>query len=88
MLMKLRLKMKKRSQRYDINRPRPRHVHKYTKHKMYLIKMMVICIKKHLSNIYSSIHEKRKQHRGSIEKSFAYKKLVVRSLRGRSEIGG
>ena len=51
MLMKLRLKMKKRSQRYDINRPRPRHVHKYTKHKMYLIKMMVICIKKHLSNI-------------------------------------
>ena len=49
--MKLRLKMKKRSQRYDINRLRPRHVHKYTKYKMYLIKMMVICIKQHLSNI-------------------------------------
>ena len=37
------LKIKNRSQRYDINLPRPRHGHKYT--------MMVICIKQHLSNI-------------------------------------
>ena len=29
--MKMRLKMKNRSQRYDINRPRPWHEHKYTK---------------------------------------------------------
>ena len=29
--MKMRLNMKNRSQRYDINRPRPRHGHKYTK---------------------------------------------------------
>ena len=28
--------MKKRSYRYDINRPRPRHEHKYTKYKMCL----------------------------------------------------
>ena len=41
----------KRSHRYDINRPRPRTGHKYTKHKMYLNIMMVICIKQHLSNI-------------------------------------
>ena len=40
----------KRSHRYDINRARPRHKHKYTKYKMYL-SMMVICIKQHLSNI-------------------------------------
>ena len=26
--------MKNRSQRYDINRPRPRHGHKYTKYKI------------------------------------------------------
>ena len=32
--MKMRLKMKKRSHRYDINRPRPRNVHKFTKYKM------------------------------------------------------
>ena len=28
--------MKSRSHRYDINRLRPRHGHKYTKYKMYL----------------------------------------------------
>ena len=28
--------MKNRSHRYDINRPRPRHGHKYTKQKMCL----------------------------------------------------
>ena len=31
MTMKTRLKMKKRSQRYDINRLKSRHKHKYTK---------------------------------------------------------
>ena len=58
----MRLKMKNRSNRYDINRPRPRHGHKYTKYKMCLYIMIVICIKQHLSNIGSSIHEKIKQH--------------------------
>ena len=37
---------------------------------------MVICIKQHLSNIWSSIHEKVKQHWGWVEKSVAYKKSV------------
>ena len=32
--MKMRLKMKNRSHRYDINRPRPIYGHKYTKYKM------------------------------------------------------
>ena len=31
---KLRLKMKKKLYRFDINRPRSRHGHKYTKFKM------------------------------------------------------
>ena len=43
--------MKNRLQRYNINRPRPRNGHKYTKYKMCLGIMMVICIKKHVSNI-------------------------------------
>ena len=50
--------MKNRSHRYDINRPRPRHGHKYAKFKMCLSKMIVICIMQHVS----SIHEKVKQH--------------------------
>ena len=40
---------KKRSQRYNINWPR-------------LSLMMLLCIKQHLSNIWSSVHEKVKQH--------------------------
>ena len=32
--MKLRLKMKNRSHRNDLNRPKPRYGHKYTKYKM------------------------------------------------------
>ena len=50
MTMKMRLNMKKRSSKYDINRPRRRHGHKYTKYKICLDIMMVICIKQHLSN--------------------------------------
>ena len=45
MKIKVRLKMKNRSQIYDINRPRPRHGHKYTKCKVYLTIMFAICIK-------------------------------------------
>ena len=35
----------------EINKPRPRHGHKYTKYKSCLSTMMAICIKQHLSNI-------------------------------------
>ena len=51
MTVKMRLKMKHRSHKYDINRTRPRHGHKYTKYKMCLSIMLVICIKQHLGNI-------------------------------------
>ena len=51
MTMKMRLKMKIRLQRYDINRPRSRNEQKYSKYKMCLSIMMVTCIKQHLSNI-------------------------------------
>ena len=58
MTMKMRLNMKNRSSRYDINRNRCRHGHKYTKYKICLD------IKQHLSNIWNLIHEKVKQHWG------------------------
>ena len=51
MTMKIRLKMKNKSHRYDIIRARPRYGHKYTKYKMCLSIMMVLCIKQKLSNI-------------------------------------
>ena len=77
MTMKMRLKIKSRSQRYDINWPKPRHGHKYTKYKACL-SMMVIFSKQHLSNIWSWIHEKVKQHWGWVEKSVAYTKKRAR----------
>ena len=46
MTMKIRVKIKNRSQRYDINRPRPRHGHKYIKYKMCLRIMMVYALSK------------------------------------------
>ena len=54
------LKMKTRSQRYDINRPKPRPGHKCTKYKMCLY------------NDDISIHEKGKTHWGWVEKNVAY----------------
>ena len=57
--------MEKRSYRYNINKPRCRHGHKYSKYKKCLGMIMFICIKQHLSNIWSSIH---------VKKSIAYKK--------------
>ena len=51
MAMKMRSKMKIRSHRYGINRPRSRLRHTYTKYKMYLNIMMISCIKEHLSKI-------------------------------------
>ena len=56
------MKMKNRSHRYDIKRPRPKPGHIYAKYKMCLSIIIVICIKQRLSNIWSSIHEKVKQH--------------------------
>ena len=48
--------MKNISQRYNINRPRPRHGHKYAKYKLCLSKMMVICIKYQLHVFYKQLH--------------------------------
>ena len=67
-MIKMRMKMKNRSNRYDINRNRPRHGHKYTKYKMYLSVMMVMCNKKHLSNIWSWTHEKLNNTEAELKK--------------------
>ena len=67
--MKMRLKIKNRSHRYDINTPRRRQGHEYTKYKMFVSILMDTCIKQHQSNIWSSVHEKAKQQWGSVEKN-------------------
>ena len=73
-IMKMKTKMKIDSRKYGINRPRCRHGHKYSKYMKRLSIMMLICIKQHLSKIWSSVYENVTQHWGWVEKNVAYKK--------------
>ena len=61
-------KMKNKSHRYDINRPRSRHGHKYSKNKRCLSMITIIYIKQHLRNTWSPIYEIVKQLWGWVEK--------------------
>ena len=47
----MKMEMKNRSNRYDINRPSSRNAHKYSTYEKYLSMMMPLCIKLDLSNI-------------------------------------
>ena len=69
--------MKNELRRYDTNRTRPRHDHKYTKYKMCLSMKTFMCNKQHLSNIGSWIHEKVKQNWGRVEKNLCFRKNRV-----------
>ena len=64
LIMKLKMKMKNSSHRYGKNRPRPRHGHKYGKYQKCLSMMMLLSIKQHLGNMWSSIYDNVKQHWG------------------------
>ena len=68
----MKMKMKNRSHRYDVNQPRSKHGHKYSKYKKGLTMVILICIKQHLSNIWSLIHEN-----AELEKSISFKKAYI-----------
>ena len=78
MTMKMRLKKTNRSHRYDKNRPRRRHGHKYTKFKIRLMIMMVTCIKKtHLVTFEAQFMNKLSNIEAELKKSVAYTKKRV-----------
>ena len=80
-IMKMKLKIKSESHRYNINRTRSRHGHKCAKHKICLSMMMLVCIKQHLSNIWSWIHGKVNQHWGWVEeKCFLTKSVYLERI--------
>ena len=82
-IMKMKMEVNISSHVYDINRPRSWHGHKYSKWKKCLSIMMLVCIKEHLSNIWSSVHEKVKQHWGWVEKRRCLQKKKARnSIKG------
>ena len=58
----MKMQMKNRLHRRDINKHRSRHGHKYRKCKKWFSVMMLKCIKQHLSNIKLS----------KLSNSFAY----------------
>ena len=68
-LIIMKMKMKNRSHRYNINRFRSTIWHKCSKYKKSLSMMMLTYIKQYLSNICSSHHERTKQHCGWVEKT-------------------
>ena len=71
-----KIKKKNVSHWYVVNRPLSKHGLKYSRYKTCLSMIVLICNQQHLSNIWSSIHEKLKQHWGWVKKSIAYKKIV------------
>ena len=60
--MKMKTKIKIDSRKYEMNIPRCRHGHKYSKYMKRLSIMMLICIKQHLSNNLKTAYENVKQH--------------------------
>ena len=74
--VKMKMKMKDRWHRCDINSLRPRRGLKY-KYKKCLSMLMLIWIKQHLSNIWSSIYEKIKEHWSWVEKLACLKKACI-----------
>ena len=59
-IMNMEMKLKYRSHRCDINRRRSVHGNKYSKYKKCLSMLMLVCVKQHLSNVWSWIREKSK----------------------------
>ena len=68
----MKMKTKTRLYGYDKNRPKSRHGD--SKYRRCLSIVMLICIKQHLSNIWSSIIKKLSNAEDELKKNVAYKK--------------
>ena len=80
-MMKMRLKVKNRLLGYDINKPRPRHGHKYTKYNICHNTLMLIYIYIYiLSNILATFKarflKKSSNTEAELKKSTGSKKSV------------
>ena len=56
--MKMKIKMKKKPNRYEITKLRSRNGHKHNKYKKCFSRIVLISIKQHLINIWGSVNEK------------------------------
>ena len=71
---KMKMNVKNRSHRYDINRPRSRHRHKYSKYKKL---HSILCVKQHLSNLKLSSWESKATVGLNLKKALLLKKAYV-----------
>ena len=69
-IMKTKTKMKIDSHRYGINIPGCRHKQKYSIYMKRFSMAMLICIRQHLSKIWSLFYDDVKQHWGWVEKKY------------------
>ena len=79
-IMKMKMKMKNGSHRYDINRPGSKNRYKCSEYKKCLSMMMLICTKQHLSNIWSWVHAEVKQHWLWVEKKRCLQKKACKPI--------
>ena len=79
-LIVMKRKMKNRSHRCEISRPTSWYGHKYSRYKMCLSMIMLICIKQYLSNICSSNNEKVNQHWNWVEKTEILREIFGRQM--------
>ena len=75
----LKTNMKKRLHRYNINRPKSRYGHKYSKYQK--CHGMMMLFKQHLSNIWGSVHEKVKQHWSWVEEKRVHESHIQKPER-------
>ena len=76
MRLKTMLKIKTRSCRCDINRPRRRHGHKYTKYKMCLSIVMAIVVNNTHATFEAQFMKMLSNTEADLKKSVVYKKSV------------
>ena len=76
-MMKMRLKVKNRLLGYDINKPRPKHGHKYTKYNICHNTLMLIYISSNiLATIKARFMKKSSNTEAELKKSTGSKKSV------------
>ena len=76
-MMKMRLKIKNRLFGYDINKPRPKHGHKYTKYNICHNTLMLIYISSNiLATIKARFMKKSSNTEAELKKSTGSKKSV------------
>ena len=70
------MKMKNTSDKYNVNRATLRHGHKYSKYKMCLSLMMIICVNQHYATFEAQLMRRSTNTEAELKKALRIKKRV------------